>query len=563
MCRQVGGVSLALVLLLGASRAEARPVYVDVSRAGGASLGRLTGQLEDRVAYFPLDEVARVVGGTVRRASGGDRAAVVVRGRTLEVRHDQARVRVGGRALALSAPVRQTHGVWLVPGDILVRAVPVLLGTGVRVTYSATPPPARPAARRLTVVSAPPRAPAPATPAALHETASVPRRPALSPERDSAPPLASDKGLGPSSTPADAATRAPAKAGALELRYRSYPTYTRVVLEAERPLEPRLVEGHGELLVTLAGLGGPVSRTVRTVRDGLIASLELIEARGAPALRVAFERAPGARKVHRLSDPSRLVLDFYRAASASSNARPADTVAVGLRTIVIDPGHGGQDPGAVGPGGLQEKELTLDVARRLATFVQEDLGVKVVLTRSRDQFVALRERTALANRAKADLFVSVHVNAAPGMTASGAETYFLSSEATDNAARAAAAFENKVIALEGGPGGGSRGLLRSILWDLAQSDFQQESSRLAEVLQNGLDRALRLPSRGVKQAPFYVLGGAAMPAVLVEIGFITNPQEEQRLRDDGYRERIARALAAGIASYKRNYDRRLGAVVRR
>jgi len=217
----------------------------------------------------------------------------------------------------------------------------------------------------------------------------------------------------------------------------------------------------------------------------------------------------------------------------------------------------------VGPGGFQEKELTLDVARRMAALLQEDPGVKVVLTRARDQFLALRERTRLANREKADLFLSIHVNAAPGVTASGAETYFLSSEATDNAARAAAAFENKVIDLEGSSGGGARGLLRSILWDLTQSEFQQESSRLAEVLQNGLDRALRLPSRGVKQAPFYVLGGAAMPAVLVEIGFITNPQEEQRLRDDGYRDRIARALAAGVAAYKRSYDQRLGVVARR
>ena len=106
-------------------------------------------------------------------------------------------------------------------------------------------------------------------------------------------------------------------------------------------------------------------------------------------------------------------------------------------------------------------------------------------------------------------------------------------------------------------------MLRSILWDLAQSDFQQESSRVAEAIQNSLDRALRRPSRGVKQAPFYVLGGAAMPAVLVEIGFISNPQEEQRLRDDGYRDRIARALVAGVAGYKRSYDQRAGAVVKR
>jgi N-acetylmuramoyl-L-alanine amidase len=189
--------------------------------------------------------------------------------------------------------------------------------------------------------------------------------------------------------------------------------------------------------------------------------------------------------------------------------------------------------------------------------------VKVVLTRSRDQFLPLRERTAIANRHRGDVFVSIHVNAAAGATATGTETYFLSSEATDNAARAAAAFENKVIALEGGARGGTRDVLRTILWDLAQSQFQQESSRLAESLQDGLDRALRQPSRGVKQAPFYVLGGAAMPAVLVEIGFVSNPQEEQRLQDEGYRDRIARALAAGVAAYKRGHDRKGGVVVGR
>jgi N-acetylmuramoyl-L-alanine amidase len=145
----------------------------------------------------------------------------------------------------------------------------------------------------------------------------------------------------------------------------------------------------------------------------------------------------------------------------------------------------------------------------------------------------------------------------------GTETYFLSNEATDGAARRAAEYENRLIAGDAGARGGSTDVLRSILWDLAQSDFQQESSKAAETLQNHLDRALRRPSRGVKQAPFYVLGGAAMPAILVEIGFISNPPEEQRLRDDGYRDRIARALAAGVTAYKRSYDHRVGAVAKR
>jgi N-acetylmuramoyl-L-alanine amidase len=362
--------------------------------------------------------------------------------------------------------------------------------------------------------------------------------------------------------PAPAPPRPPAalSAARVDLRVRSYPTYTRIVLEADAPIEPRLVETDGGLTVTFPDMSPRGWTGTRTVRDGLVATTELGESRGAAALRVAFERPPAARKVFRLEDPPRVVLDFHRQAGAStaSGAGPEP-----LQMITIDPGHGGHDAGAMGPSGLQEKELTLDIARRVAALLQEELGVRVVLTRGKDQFVGLRERTALANRERADLFLSIHVNAAPDGAATGTETYFLSNEATDGAARRAAEYENRLIAGEAGAKGGSSDVQRSILWDLAQSDFQQESSRVAEAIQNNLDRALRRPSRGVKQAPFYVLGGAAMPAVLVEIGFISNPQEEQRLRDDGYRDRIARALVAGVASYKRSYDQRAGAVVKR
>jgi N-acetylmuramoyl-L-alanine amidase len=364
----------------------------------------------------------------------------------------------------------------------------------------------------------------------------------------------------PTPAPIPARSSAPGSAR-VELRVRSYPTYTRLVLEADAPIEPRLVEGDGGLTLTFPDVSPRGWTGTRTVRDGLVATAELGEARGAAALRVAFERPPAARKVFRLEDPPRVVLDFHRQ-GAPATAGPPGAGPEPIQTIVIDPGHGGHDAGAIGPGGLQEKELTLDIARRVAGLLQEDLAVRVVLTRGKDQFIGLRERTALANRERADLFVSIHVNAAPDGAATGTETYFLSNEATDGAARRAAEYENRLI---GGTGakGGSPDVLRSILWDLAQSDFQQESSRAAEALQNSLDRALRRPSRGVKQAPFYVLGGAAMPAVLVEIGFISNPAEEQRLRDDGYRDRIARALVAGVAAYKRSYDQRSGVVVKR
>jgi N-acetylmuramoyl-L-alanine amidase len=387
---------------------------------------------------------------------------------------------------------------------------------------------------------------------------SPPARPAAVTPPAATPPAATP----PAAAEPEAAPSAPVRLGSVELRYRSYPGYTRVVLEGGARFEPRLVESQGALVVPLAGLRGPIPRATRAVRDGLVATLELADSRGTPTLRVTFEHPPASRKVYRLSDPPRLVLEFYRGAAAPATPAAAPARAA-LQTVVLDPGHGGHDTGAIGPGGLLEKDLTLAVARRLGAILQDELGVKVVLTRTRDEFLPLQQRTAIANRQKADLFVSIHVNAARSNSATGTETYFLSSEATDNAARAAAAYENKVIDLEPKARGGSRDLLRSILWDLTQSEFQQESSRLAEGLQDSLERALRQPSRGVKQAPFYVLGGAAMPAVLVEIGFLSNPREEERLQDEGYRDRIARALAAGLAAYKKRYDRKSGVVAAR
>jgi N-acetylmuramoyl-L-alanine amidase len=230
-----------------------------------------------------------------------------------------------------------------------------------------------------------------------------------------------------------------------------------------------------------------------------------------------------------------------------------------LRTIVLDAGHGGHDSGAVGPGGLMEKELVLDVTRRVARLLGERLGVKVLLSRDGDQFIPLRDRTSFANRERADLFVSIHANAHRVAASEGVEVYFLSSEATDHAARQLAAAENSVVQLEkpaAGRGAGRSEIVRTILWDLAQSEFLSESSRVAETVLDAITAALRIPNRGVKQAGFYVLGGAAMPAILIEIGFVTNPREERRLKDPRYRDEIARAIFTGLGEYKRTWDQR-------
>lgn len=340
-----------------------------------------------------------------------------------------------------------------------------------------------------------------------------------------------------------------------DLRLRSYPRSTRVVLETTMPVRHRVeAPGGKEARVRLLALAA--EPRAEAVRDGLVDEVFLAAAGDDLLLRVTFLADGAELRVSTLSDPPRLILDFTRPEIGS---RPAAASAGPLRTLVLDAGHGGHDSGAVGPTGLMEKDVVLDVTRRVAALVEARLpGVKVRLSRAGDQFVPLRDRTSFANRERADLFVSIHANAARESVSTGVETFFLSTEATDSAARQVAAVENSVVKLERPSNGrGNRqDAVKNILWDLAQSEYQQESSRLAEVVQDSMTQALRIPSRGVKQAGFYVLGGAAMPAVLIEIGFVTNPREERRLRESKYRDDIAEAIFAGVAEYKRDVDRR-------
>lgn len=341
-----------------------------------------------------------------------------------------------------------------------------------------------------------------------------------------------------------------------DLRVRSYPTFTRVVLETSKPVSHRVeTEGAGEVRIRVAGLAA--AARAEEIQDGLVETVRLERSGTDALLRVRLAGRVDV-KPSTLTDPPRLVLDFVRPAEPE----PADAhrSATPLRTIVLDAGHGGHDPGAIGVTGLAEKDVVLDVTLRVARLCEERLGVKVILSRDDDRFVTLRDRTSFANRQRADLFVSIHANAHRETSQSGVETYFLSSEATDNAARQVAAQENGVVQLEK-PGAAARmDIVKTILWDLAQSEFQVESSQLAEIVQDSITRSLKLPSRGVKQAGFYVLGGAAMPAILIEIGFVTNPAEERKLRDGRYRDDIAHAIFAGLAEYKRHYDLRMRAV---
>jgi len=271
-------------------------------------------------------------------------------------------------------------------------------------------------------------------------------------------------------------------------------------------------------------------------------------------------------KIFHLFDPFRIVIDVqgeetrpYEPAIAKKppEEKPkkqvgkkelslAKQLGLGVKRIIIDAGHGGKDPGAIGRNGMKEKDIVLKLARILAGKVRNELGCQPVLTRGTDVFLPLEKRTAIANIEKADLFISLHVNAHNYTNVQGLETYFLNI-ALDEDSMNLAARENATSAKNISD-------LQMILNELMLNTKIHESSRLAEFVHRGLVSELRggyqhLADRGVRQAPFYVLIGAEMPAVLVEIGYITNPIECKRLRSDTYLTRVASGIVTGIGHY--------------
>lgn len=244
------------------------------------------------------------------------------------------------------------------------------------------------------------------------------------------------------------------------------------------------------------------------------------------------------------------------ATTAKGDYSLARQLGLGVSRIVIDPGHGGHDPGARA-NGLNEADLVLDIAQRVATLLREQRGVEVVLTRDKNVFIPLEERTAIANRAgPADLFVSIHANASRSHGARGSEVYFLSHEASDEETRRLALAEGGLGASAGLEAGSSSVAL--ILWDMAQAEHLEESSALATRLHEELAGATNSQARGVKQAPFRVLVGAAMPAVLVEVGFISNAEEERLLTSDEYQQKVVAALVRGLSRYQQQREHRRG-----
>jgi N-acetylmuramoyl-L-alanine amidase len=294
--------------------------------------------------------------------------------------------------------------------------------------------------------------------------------------------------------------------------------------------KPRVINSEGAVALQFAL---PVELDAPVSRDGDLLGGELRD----NALIFHLSARTEVASTYALDNPPRFVV---RLAARQTGAQVEKTRAGTV--VVLDPGHGGDDQGAKGPSGELEKDITLAVARATSTALQA-AGVVARLTREGNESLALVDRTAAANRLQAAVFVSIHANASPAKGARGTETYFMSADASDPLAAQAAERENA---------GSSHDNVQLILWDLAHVANLNSSARLARAIQDRLNALQGIKDRGVRQAPFVVLTGATMPAALVEVGFLSNPEEAQRLTSRDGQEQVASALAGAIVDFLRN-----------
>jgi N-acetylmuramoyl-L-alanine amidase len=350
----------------------------------------------------------------------------------------------------------------------------------------------------------------------------------------------------------------------LRIRYWTAPDHTRVVIDLSSEAQFRFKSltdpDRIAIDVPSTSFASAVQAPIE-VEDGLIKRIRTNNLRGGTAQVVLDLYESSEFNVFPLSKmkdyPERIVVDVKRSISQSAieeQARRIDGLKEAkTKIVVIDPGHGGNDPGAVGWHKVREKDVCLQIAKRLAEQVNAVPGFKAFLTRDGDYFVSLRRRVQIARSHKADLFVSIHANDARSKSASGTEVFFLSlSGATDEAARQLAEKENAADMVAGvAPDSDD---LTFIIFDMVQKESILRSSYLAEAVHDNLVRHKRLTSRGVKQAGFAVLKNAGIPSVLVEVGFLSNANEAKLLSSSSFQRDAADLLKDAVLDYFRAYN---------
>lgn len=440
--------------------------------------------------YVALDDIVEAFGATLRddRLAGG--VTLTVAGRTILLTPDQAVVSVAGRLVSLPAPVVRQDARWLVPVEFLPNA----LGPASNVRYDLR------RASRLLVVG----------------DLRVPR---------------------------------------VTVRVEGGANGTTITLDSTPPTPARLQPGAGLIDVQFEADGLDLNIPAVTPQP-------LLQALAAEPMPGVLRIVTGPRFVthrvlptHVADGSSRLTLELLSQTTAevlpppplSGPVPPAAPPALvppppGPRTVVIDPGHGGDEQGAVGARGTREKDVTLAVAGRLRTLIESRLGLRVLLTREDDRAVSLDGRTAFANNQKADVFLSLHANSAPRPTLRGAEVYSLRVEGSALASPEPSGASSVVVSALGG---GTRSL-DLIPWDTAQERYAERSSLFAGTVRSALGARVKVSPRELQQVPLRVLVGANMPAVLVEMGYLSHPEEEAAMASAAHQDRLAEALFDAI-----------------
>jgi len=448
---------------------------------------------------FALDDLARLFNVVVREDAAAGGLTVTAGTQTIVLSAGQSLVSVSGRLVSLPAPPVRDGRTWYVPIDFVARALAPAIGGRLELRKPS----------RLILVG----------------DIRVPRIVGRMEALGSVARLTLDISPSTPHTVTQEGTR-------LTVRFEADSLDAALPATSSPELVVNVRPGEGPATIAL-DLGPRFSsfRTVDTPGDRGTARLvidvqaQTTEAQPSPATPTPTPSAPQAPETPPLIDLA-----------------PAGT----LRAIVIDAGHGGDENGAKGPGGALEKQVTLSVARRLKAALESRLGLRVILTRDGDTTIGLDERAAVANNNKADLFVSLHANASPRAATSGAEVFYLSLDEYGDAAERAAHADSEALPVFGG---GSRDI-ELILWDMAQARYIKESASLAQSVEVSLRQRVPMSARAIQQAPFRVLVGANMPAVLVEMGFITNPAQEKQLQSDEFQNLIVQALVESISRFR-------------
>ncbi len=343
------------------------------------------------------------------------------------------------------------------------------------------------------------------------------------------------------------------------IRYWTAPDHTRIVIDLSAPSDytHRTLTGPHRIVIEIPRTVFANSARRIEIGDGFIDRIRTNALRSGTAQIVVDLPEDPVYKTFVLKKmkgkKDRIVLDVIRRVSEAEKAAVRDRVTElkkkNKAIVVIDPGHGGEDPGAVGPGRVYEKDIVLEVCREMAKRLEANRDIEVFLTRKGDYSVALADRQRIARELDADLFMSVHANAAPAGKARGAEVFFLSMKgASDAAAKALEQAENEAD-LVGGMSAEARADIEAILFDLNREDALRKSSELAEMVHDRLSRSNLTHIRKVKQARFAVLKTIQMPAVLVELGFLSNAGDRKRLLSASHRVALAAALVRSIEEY--------------